>query len=90
MNKTQLVVAVADQAGISRVDARKALDAFVQVTGQALREGDKIALTGFGAFSTARRSERMGRNPRTGAAVRIAAKNTIRFRPGVELSELVQ
>ena len=90
MNKSQLVTAIAEQAGISKVDARRALDAFVHVAGTALSQGDKIAVTGFGAFFVSRRTERTGRNPRTGAAVRIAAKNSVHFRAGAELNDVVQ
>lgn len=72
MNKSQLVDAIARNAKITKVDAKKALDAFIEVTGETLRSGDKIVLVGFGSFSVAKKPERTGRNPRTGAAIRIA------------------
>ncbi|MCH5335381.1 MAG: HU family DNA-binding protein [Alistipes sp.] len=87
MNKAQLVEAMALDAGISKTDARKAVDAFVRVTVQALREEDKILLSGLGVFSVQHRPARMGRNPRTGAPVRIAPKRTLRFRPTIELDD---
>ena len=64
MNKSQLVDAIARNAKITKVDAKKALDAFIEVTGETLRSGDKIVLVGFGSFSVAKKPERTGRNPR--------------------------
>jgi DNA-binding protein HU-beta len=86
MNKTQLITAVAEEAGISKVDAKRALDAFVKVTGEALAEGDRISLVGFGSFSVAKKPARTGRNPRTGTAIKIAPRAVCKFRPGAELS----
>ena len=82
MNKTQLVDAIAKKASITKVDAKKALDAFINVTGEALKAGDKIALIGFGSFAVAKKPGRTGRNPRTGAAIKIAAKNVVKFKAG--------
>ena len=90
MNKSQLVDAIARNAKITKVDAKKALDAFIEVTGETLRSGDKIVLVGFGSFSVAKKPERTGRNPRTGAAIRIAPRNVVKFRAGAELSSLVK
>ena len=89
MNKTQLVDAIAKKASITKVDAKKALDAFINVTGEALKAGDKIALIGFGSFAVAKKPGRTGRNPRTGAAIKIAAKNVVKFKAGAELNALV-
>ena len=90
MNKTQLVDAIAKKASITKVDAKKALDAFINVTGEALKAGDKIALIGFGSFAGAKKPGRTGRNPRTGAAIKIAAKNVVKFKAGAELNALVK
>ena len=90
MNKTQLVDAIAKKASITNVDAKKALDAFINVTGEALKAGDKIALIGFGSFAVAKKPGRTGRNPRTGAAIKIAAKNVVKFKAGAELNALVK
>lgn len=90
MNKSQLVDAMAQRAKITKVDALKALDAFIAVAGETLQNGDKIVLVGFGSFSVAKKTERTGRNPRTGAAIRIAAKNVVKFRAGAELAESVK
>ena len=90
MNKSQLVDAIARNAKITKVDAKKALDAFIEVTGETLRSGDKIVLVGFGSFSVAKKPERTGRNPRTGAAIRIAPRKVVKFRAGAELSDMLK
>ena len=90
MNKTQLVDAIAKKASITKVDSKKALDAFINVTGEALKAGDKIALIGFGSFAVAKKPGRTGRNPRTGASIKIAAKNVVKFKAGAELNALVK
>lgn len=90
MNKAQLIDAIAGDTGLTKVDARKALDAFVKVTESALQKKDKVALVGFGTFSVSQRSARTGRNPQTGAPINIAAKKTVKFKPGSDLSEAVQ
>ena len=90
MNKTQLVDAIAKKASITKEDAKKALDAFINVTGETLKAGDKIALIGFGSFAVAKKPGRTGRNPRTGASIKIAAKNVVKFKAGAELNALVK
>lgn len=85
MNKNQFVEAVALDANLSKVDARKAVDAMIRVTAQALREGERLSLTGLGTFSVVQRAERLGRNPRTGAAVKIPPRKVVKFRPAVEI-----
>ncbi|MDR0295939.1 MAG: HU family DNA-binding protein [Prevotellaceae bacterium] len=90
MNKAQLIDAVAAKAGLTKVDAKKALDAFIGVTAGALKKGDRLALVGFGSFSVTKRSARTGRNPRTGATIKIAAKKVVRFKPGAELNAMVK
>lgn len=85
MNKTQLVEAIALDANITKVDARKAVDALIRVTAQALREGERVTLTGLGTLSVQHKAARMGRNPRTGAVVKIPPRNTVKFRPSIEL-----
>lgn len=89
MNKTQLIEAVAEEANITKGEAKRALDAFMKVTGDALSSGDKVVLVGFGTFSVSRKPAGTGRNFRTGAPVKIAAKNVVKFRAGVELSAKV-
>ena len=85
MNKAHLVEAVALDATISKIEARKAVDSIIRVTVQALREGERLTLTGLGSFSVQQKSERIGRNPRTGAAVKIPPRKVIKFRPTVEV-----
>mgnify|MGYP005781688043 FL=1 len=86
MNKTQLIDAVAKEAGITKAESKKAVDAFVNVVSSALQSGDRIALVGFGSFSVAEKPARTGRNPRTGEAIEISAKKTVRFKAGVDLN----
>ena len=86
MNKTELIDAIANNAGISKVMARKALDGFIISVSQALKKGDKVALSGFGAFSVQEKAERMAKNPRTGEMVKVPAKKVVKFKAGSELS----
>jgi DNA-binding protein HU-beta len=86
MNKSELVSAIAAKAEISKVDAKKALDACVEAISEALKGGDKVALVGFGTFSVAERGERQGINPLTKEAITIAAKKTAKFKAGAELT----
>ncbi len=85
MNKAQLVEAIALDANISKIDARKAVDAIIRVTVQSLRERERLTLTGLGTFSVQQKAARVGRNPRTGAAVKIPPRKVIKFRPSVEI-----
>ena len=89
MNKAELIDAMASDAGLSKADAKKALDAFVGATTGALKKGYRISLVGFGSFSITRRAARAGRNPKTGAVIQIAAKNTVKFKAGADLSSSV-
>ncbi|MCR4613557.1 MAG: HU family DNA-binding protein [Bacteroidaceae bacterium] len=86
MNKSELVAAVAAKAGISKVDAKKAVDAFVATVGETLKKGDKVALVGFGTFSVAKRAARQGINPATKAKITIPAKKSAKFKAGAELN----
>ncbi|MDR2126232.1 MAG: HU family DNA-binding protein [Prevotellaceae bacterium] len=90
MNKTELIDAIAANADLTKVDSKKALDAFIKVVSTTLKKGDKVALVGFGSFSVSKRSARTGRNPQTGAAIKIAAKKVVRFKPGSELTTKVK
>jgi DNA-binding protein HU-beta len=74
---------------LSKADAKKALDAFVASTTSALKGGHKISLVGFGSFDISKRNARNGRNPKTGAVIQIAAKNSVRFKAGSDLSSSV-
>lgn len=89
MNKSQLIDVMAAKAGLTKADAKKALDAFIEATGEALKSGDRIALIGFGSFSITKRSARTGRNPQTGQEIIIPAKSIIKFKPGSELADSI-
>ncbi|MBM3417776.1 MAG: HU family DNA-binding protein [Bacteroidetes bacterium] len=89
MNKTELIDAIAAHSGLSKADSRRALDAFVGATTAALKKGNKISLVGFGSFDITKRQARNGRNPKTGAVIKIAAKKSVRFKAGSELSSSV-
>ena len=73
MNKTELVAAMADQAGLSKKDAEKALKAFTDVVAEELKKDGKVQLVGFGTFEVSSRAAREGRNPQSGAPMKIAA-----------------
>ncbi len=90
MNKAELIDQIANQAELSKADAKKALDAFVNATTGALKSGDRVALVGFGSWSISSRSERTGRNPQTGAPIKIAAKKVVKFKAGSDLADTVQ
>lgn len=89
MNKAELIDAVATKAGLSKTDAGRALDSTFDAIARALKDGDKVALVGFGTFAVQRRAARVGRNPRTGAPVRIAAVKTAAFKAGKALKDSV-
>lgn len=85
MNKTELVNAIAEKSGLSKSDAKKALDATTEAIAEALKSGDKIALVGFGTFSVSERPERQGINPATKETITIAAKKVAKFKAGADL-----
>ena len=89
MNKAQLIDAIANEAGLTKADAKRALDGFVKTTTGALRKGDRVALVGFGSFSVSKRNARTGRNPQTGKPITIAAKKVVKFKAGADLSGAV-
>lgn len=89
MNKAELIDAIAEDSGLTKADAKRALDGFVNITGKALKKGDRISLVGFGSFSVSKRAARTGRNPQTGKEIKIAAKNVVRFKAGSDLSDKV-
>ena len=87
MNKTELIDKIAAGAGLTKVDAKKALDATVAAIKDALVAGDKISLVGFGTFSVSERPAREGINPATKEKIKIAAKKGAKFKPGAELAD---
>ena len=89
MNKTEFVAAVAENAGISKKDAEAAVKAFGAVVAEELKKGEKIQLVGFGTFEVSERAAREGRNPQTGAPMKIAASKAPKFSAGKALKDLV-
>lgn len=87
MNKTELVAAMADRAGLTKKDADAALKAFTEVVEETLKAGDSIQLIGFGTFEAAERAERTGRNPQTGAEMVIPASKAPKFKAGKALKD---
>ena len=87
MNKSELVSAMAEAAGITKGEADKALDAFTDTVTETLKKGDKVSLVGFGTFSTSERAARKGRNPQTGAEIQIAARTVPKFKAGKGLKD---
>ena len=87
MNKTELIEKIAAGADLSKADAKKALDSTVKAIKDALADGDKIALVGFGTFSVSERPAREGINPATKEKIQIAAKKVVKFKAGAELAD---
>ena len=89
MNKAELVADVADRSGLTKRDAEKAVNAIVESIEGALTKGDKVSLVGFGTFEVRSRAERSGRNPRTGATLKISASKVPAFKAGKALKETI-
>ena len=90
MNKAELIDIIATKAGLTKVDAKRALDAFVGATTEELKKKDgRVSLVGFGSFTVAKRAARTGRNPKNGDAIEIAAKNVVRFKTGSDLADAI-
>lgn len=90
MNKTEFISAVSEKAGLSKVDAKKAVEAFVETVSSELKEGGKVALLGFGSFSVAEKAARKGVNPKTKEPIEIPARKSVKFKAGAELSDLIK
>jgi DNA-binding protein HU-beta len=86
MNKAELIDAIAAEAGITKTQAKSALEAMTGSVANTLAGGGRVSLVGFGTFSVSKRAAREGRNPQTGKTIKIAAKNVAKFKPGAELS----
>ena len=89
MNKTELVAAMAEKAGLSKKDAEAALKAFTETVAEELKKGEKIALVGFGTFEVSERAAREGRNPQTGEPMTIAASKSPKFKAGKALKDAI-
>lgn len=88
MTKADLVAKIAEGAEITKAQAEKALNTFIDTVTVAVKSGDKVALVGFGTFSASKRAARIGRNPQTGKEIKIAAKTNGKFTPGKSLKDL--
>lgn len=86
MNKSELIDHVAKSTGLTKVDAKKAIDSYHEAIAGTLQEGKRVEILGFGSFSVATREARTGRNPKTGEALQIKAKRVAKFKPGKELA----
>ncbi len=89
MNKTELIDSIAEKSGITKAAAKIALETFLGDIESTLKKGDRVSLVGFGSWSVSQRAARDGRNPQTGATIKIAAKNVVKFKAGSELSSAV-
>ena len=85
MNKVELINAVAEKADMTKVDARKAVDAVVDAIKEELKKDGKVALVGFGTMLVTKRNARQGRNPRTGKNIKIPAKKVVKFKPALNI-----
>lgn len=90
MNKSELIDAIAEKSDLSKAAAGKALDALTDAVGEALKAGDSVSIIGFGTFMVKERAERMGRNPQTGAEMKISAKKMPSFKAGKNLKDMLQ
>lgn len=90
MNKAELIDAIAEEAKISKTDAKNSLESILESITKTLKKGDKVSLVGFGSFSVSKRAARTGRNPQTGAEIKIAARKVVRFKAGAELADKVK
>ena len=86
MNKSDLIDGMAEDAGITKAAAKKALESFLGNVEGSLKKGNRVSLVGFGSWSVSRRAAREGRNPQTGKTIKIAAKNVVKFKAGADLS----
>ena len=89
MNKAELVAAIAEKTELSKKDAEAAVKAFIDVVPDALKKGDKVQMVGFGTFEVVERAEREGRNPQTGATMKIAASKSPKFKAGKALKDAI-
>jgi len=87
MNKGDLINRIAENASLTKTQATEALNCVLNCVQESLKDGDKVSIVGFGTFTSVHKNARVGRNPQTGAAINIPAKNVVKFKPGKELME---
>lgn len=89
MNKSDLIDAMAEDAGITKASAKKGLESFLGNVEKSLKKGNRVSMVGFGSWSVSKRAAREGRNPQTGKSIKIAAKNVVKFKAGSDLANAV-
>lgn len=85
MNKTELITAIAEKSGLTKVDSKKALEAFMETVSEQMMKKEKVSLVGFGSFTVTHKAERKGVNPKTRSVITIPAKDVVKFKPGIDL-----
>jgi len=90
MNKTEFIGEVAGKAGLTKVDAKKAVEAFIKTVEGAVKKGNKVALLGFGSFTVVKKAARKGVNPKTKKPINIPARKVVKFKPGAALAKVVK
>lgn len=89
MNKKELVKEISALAGLTQIEASKVLDVLTTTIAEHVKKGEPVSLLGFGSFSVGKRAERMGRDPRTGATIKIKSTNNVKFKAGKKLRDAV-
>ena len=90
MNKTDFIGAIAKNAGLSKVDAKKAVDGFIKTVADAVTAGEKVSIIGFGSFAVVQKAARNGVNPKTKETINIPARAIVKFKPGAALAKAVK
>jgi DNA-binding protein HU-beta len=90
MNKTDFVGVVAKKAGLTNVDAKKSVEAFIKTVEDTVKKGEKVSLLGFGSFSVVKKAARKGVNPKTKKPINIPARKVVKFKPGTGLAKVVK
>ncbi len=90
MNKTEFIASVAKKAGMTKVDAKKSVEAFIKTVEGAVKKGEPVSLLGFGSFTVVKRAARKGINPQTKKSIKIPARKVVKFKPGAGLAKVVK
>ncbi len=90
MNKAELIHAMAAETKMTKIETKKAVEAFISTVSKSLKKGDRVTLIGFGSWNVIKRVARKGRNPQTGKEIKIAAKKVVKFKTGTELAGKVK
>lgn len=90
MNKTELIHAVSEKTGLSKVDGKKAIEAVIETISEQMKNGNKVTILGFGSFSIINKAARKGVNPKTQQEIKIPARKVVKFKAGSELTEVVK